>query len=380
MNVRALTAVIGLAAALLALVACSGGDGGGDQQAEIERLQARVAELEGMVAPELESSRLELVRERGELICAVHTSLPGFGFLDPADGSNRGFDVDLCRAVAAAVLGDADAVRYHPVAGPERGPLLQAGEVDMVSRNTTWTSTRDATWGNFVPTMFYDGQGFMVPQSIADSGVTELDDLTGASVCVLQATTTEQNLQDFGAERGLNFQIVTFPDNVSAQEAYRKGQCDAYTTDTSGLAAIRSGFDDPGAHVILPGTISEEPLSPVVPHGDERWYDVARTVMAVLVYAEAYGVTSDSVPTAATGDTAVDRLFGFSGSFGQTDMGLDPGFARDIIRQVGNYAEIYDRNVTAVGVAREGGRNALWSAAPCSDCPKGGQIYAAPLR
>ena len=376
MKTRIPLAVVGLAAALLALAACSGG---GDQSAEIERLQARVAELEAMADRELESNRLELVQGRGELICAVHTSLPGFGYLD-ADGRNRGFDVDLCRAVAAAALGDADAVRYHPVAGPERGPLLQAGEVDMVSRNTTWTSTRDATWGNFVPTMFYDGQGFMIPKRLADSGIAELDDLTGASVCVLQATTTEQNLQDFGAERGLNFQIVTFPDNVGAQEAYRNGQCDAYTTDTSGLAAIRSGFDDPGAHVILPGTISEEPLSPVVPHGDERWYDVVRTTMAVIVYAEAYGVTSANVPTSETGDTAVDRLFGFSGSFGQTDMGLEPGFARDVIRQVGNYAEIYDRNVTPVGVAREGGRNALWSAAPCGDCPKGGQIYAAPLR
>ena len=197
---------------------------------------------------------------------------------------------------------------------------------------------------------------------------------------MLQATTTEQNLQDFGAEKMLDFQIVTFPDNVGAQEAYRSGQCDAYTTDTSGLAAIRFGFEDPDAHVILPGTISEEPLSPVVPHGDERWYDIVRTVMSVIVYAEAYGVTSESVPSAPTGDTAVDRLLGFAGSFGQSDMGLDAAFAQDVIRQVGNYAEIYDRNVTRVGVAREGGRNALWSAAPCGDCPKGGQIYAAPLR
>lgn len=371
-------ACIGIAA--LALAACSGGDGG-DQQAEIERLQARVQELEAMATPELAEDRLGTVRDRGELICAVHISLTGFGYLDPADGSNRGFDVDLCRAVAAGVLGDASKVRYHPVAGPERGPLLQAGEVDMVSRNTTWTSTRDATWGNFVPTMFYDGQGFMIPKAVADSsGITELEDLTGASVCVLQATTTEQNLQDFGAENELDFEIATYRDNVTAQEAYREGLCDAYTTDTSGLAAIRYGFADPSAHVILPGTISEEPLSPVVPHGDERWYDAVRTIMAVIVWAEAYGVTSESVPTAPTGDPAVDRLFGYAGSFGQSDMGLDATFAQDVIRQVGNYAEIYDRNVTAVGVAREGGRNALWSAAPCDDCPKGGQIYAAPLR
>lgn len=379
MKTGALIAIACVGIAAFALAACSGGDGGG-QEAEIERLQNRVAELEAMTGPALEDDRLGAVRERGELICAVHTSLPGFGYLDPADGSNRGFDVDLCRAVAAAVLGDADAVRYHPVAGPERGPLLQSGEVDIVSRNTTWTSARDATWGNFVPTMFYDGQGFMIPKSLADSGVTEHEDLTGASVCVLQATTTEQNLQDFGAEKMLDFQIVTFPDNVGAQEAYRSGQCDAYTTDTSGLAAIRFGFEDPDAHVILPGTISEEPLSPVVPHGDERWYDVVRTVMSVIVYAEVYGVTSESVPSAPTGDTAVDRLLGFAGSFGQSDMGLDAAFAQDVIRQVGNYAEIYDRNVTRVGVAREGGRNALWSAAPCGDCPKGGQIYAAPLR
>ena len=318
--------------------------------------------------PMQSGSRLANVKSRGNVVCANNTQLAGFGFID-ADGNTKGFDVDLCRAVAAAVLGDADAVEYQPTTAAERGPTMQSGQVDMMSRNTTWTSSRDATWGNFAQTMFYDGQGFMVPASLGVSASLELQD---AKVCVQQGTTTELNLQDYSNQNNLNFDIVTFPDATTTSEAYQTGQCDALTTDRSGLVATRVGYDDPDAHVILPDTISEEPLGPVVPHGDDQWYDIVKTTMAMLIYAEAFGITSDSVPTSATGDTAVDRLFGLEGGYGQEDLGLSPTAAQDVIRQLGNYGEIYERHLTPLGVTREGSRNDLWI--------NGGEIYAAPLR
>ena len=331
---------------------------------------------EGVSGSNQGDSRLTLVRNRGQLVCASNNSLTGFGYINEA-GDTVGFDIDLCRAVAAAVLGDADAVEYRPTTAAERGPTMQGGEVDMMSRNTTWTSSRNISWGNFAPTMFYDGQGFMVPTALGVSGMMELDD---ATVCVQQGTTTELNLNDFITQNNLDIEVSTFPDNTSANEAYTAGTCDALTTDRSGLVSTRAGLDNPDNHVILPGTISEEPLGPVVPHGDEEWYDVVTTVMGILIYAEAFGITANSVPTAATGETAVDRLFGLSGSYGQEDIGLGATVAQDVIRAVGNYGEIYDRHLTPLGLTREGSRNALWSAAPCADCPKGGQIYTAPLR
>ena len=321
-------------------------------------------------------SRLASVMSRGTLICASNDSLAGFGFAD-ASGNITGFDIDLCRAVAAAVLGDADAVEYRPTTASERGPTMQSGEVDIMSRNTTWTSSRNATWGNFAPTMFYDGQGFMVPKNLGVSGMMELG---GSSVCVQQGTTTELNLQDFIAQNDLDIEVVVFPDNVATNAAYTSGQCDALTTDRSGLVSTRAGFASPGDHTILAGTISEEPLGPVVPHGDEQWFDLVSAVMSMLIYAEAYGITSSSVPTAVTGDTAIDRLFGLEGSYGQEDMGLSMTAAQDVIRAVGNYGEIYDRHLTPLDLQREGSRNALWANAPCTNCPKGGQVYAAPLR
>ena len=328
-------------------------------------------------------SRLAAVQSRGRLICASNNSLAGFGFVDDA-GNTVGFDIDLCRAVAAAVLGDPDAVEYRPTTAAERGPTMQSGEVDMMSRNTTWTSSRNITWGNFAPTMFYDGQGFMMRTEARISSMEELEELEEAGehleVCVQQGTTTELNLQDFITQSGLHIDVSTYPDNTSANEAYLAETCDALTTDRSGLVSTRAGFDNPGEHVILAGTISEEPLGPVVPHGDEEWYDIVSIVMGILIYAEAYGITSDSVPTASTGETAVDRLFGLEGSYGQEEIGLHTDVAQDVIRAVGNYGEIYDRHLTGLGLTREGSRNALWSAAPCTDCPKGGQIYTAPLR
>ena len=323
-----------------------------------------------------QEGRLARVMSRGQLICASNNSLAGFGYVDDA-GNTVGFDIDLCRAVAAAVLGDADAVEYRPTTAAERGPTMQSGEVDMMSRNTTWTSSRNITWGNFAPTMFYDGQGFMVPTASGVSGMMELD---GSAVCVQQGTTTELNLNDFITQNNLSIDVQTYPDNTSANEAYTAGTCDALTTDRSGLVSTRAGFDNPDNHVILAGTISEEPLGPVVPHGDEEWYDIVSIVMGILIYAEAFEITSNNVPTAATGESAVDRLFGLEGSYGQEEIGLSTTVAQDVIRAVGNYGEIYDRHLSPLGLTREGSRNALWGAATCGDCPKGGQIYTAPLR
>ena len=328
--------------------------------------------------PDEEESRLQAVMDRGRVICASRDDVPGYGYLD-ADGNNVGFDIDLCRALAAAVLGDPNAIEIRLITAAQRGPTVQSGEVDMLVRTVTWTTSRDAQWGNYAQTMFYDGQGFMVRK---DVGVESALQLSDASVCVTQGTTTELNLQDFSNQYDLNINAMTFEDTDLVVAAYESEQCDAFTNDRSQLAAIGSAFENRDDHIILPETISEEPLGPVVPHGDEQWYDIVKTVMGMLIYAEAYGIDSGSVPTAETGDTAVDRLFGLSGSFGQETLGISQTAAQDVIGSVGNYGEIYERNLGAGGIdlPRENGRNALWSDARCTDCPKGGQIYAAPLR
>jgi general L-amino acid transport system substrate-binding protein len=227
--------------------------------------------------------------------------------------------------------------------------------------------------------MFYDGQGFMVRE---DSGVTDALDLAGATVCVTLGTTTELNLQDFSNQNGLNLTVSTFEDTDAVVAAYDAGQCDSFTNDNSQLAALRTALSNPADHVILPNTISEEPLGPVVPHGDDQWFDIVKTVMAILIYGEAYGISQGDVPSAATGNTKVDRLLGTEGAFGQEELGLSNTVAQDVLNAVGNYGDIYDRNLgpNGINLPREGGRNALWSNAPCTDCPKGGQIYAAPLR
>ena len=323
-------------------------------------------------------SRLQTVMDRGHVICASRNDVPGYGFLD-ANGNNVGFDIDLCRALATAVLGDPNAIEIRLITAAERGPTIQSGEVDMLVRTVTWTTSRDAQWGNYAQTMFYDGQGFMVNKSLGISSALELHD---ASVCVTQGTTTELNLADFSNQNELHIEALTFEDTAAVVAAYESGQCDAFTNDRSQLAALGTSLANRDDHVILPETISEEPLGPVVPHGDDQWFDIVKTVMAILIYAEAYGVTSDNVPSAATGDTKVDRLLGTEGSWGQEPLGLGQTSAQDVIKAVGNYGEIYSRNLGPEGInlPRENGRNALWANAPCQDCPKGGQIYAAPLR
>ena len=362
MAIRTSLLIMLIVAGLLALVACQ-------QQAE---------PADESAAMSAGGERLAAVKERGKVICASRNDVPGYGYLD-ANQNNVGFDIDLCRALAAAVLGDPNAIEIRLITAAERGPTIQSGEVDMLVRTVTWTTSRDAQWGNYAQTMFYDGQGFMVNKSLGISSALELKD---ADVCVTQGTTTELNLQDFSSQNGLNITPVTFEDTDAVVSAYQQGQCDAFTNDRSQLAALSTAFANKADHVILPETISEEPLGPVVPHGDDQWFDIVKTVMAILIYAEAYDVTSASVPTAATGSTSVDRLFGLEGSFGQESLGLSNTAAQDVIRAVGNYGEIYSRNLgpSGINLPRENGRNALWADAPCSNCPKGGQIYAAPPR
>ncbi len=322
-----------------------------------------------------QGNRLQAVRDRGILICAGRNDVPGFSYPD-SSGNNVGFDIDLCRAVAAAVLGDPNAIEIRVITAVERGPIIRSGEVDMIVRTVTWTTSRDAYWGNYAHTMFYDGQGFMVNKSMGISSALELQ---GATVCVTRDP-TERNLRDFSNRNNLNITPLTFEDTDDAVAAYESGQCDALTKDHSKLAALGMAFADRDAHLILPETISEEPLGPLVPHGDEQWSDVVRTVMGMLIYAEAYGVSSANVPFTVTGDTKVDRLLGTAGHFGQEWLGLRRTAAQDVIRAVGNYGEIYERHLTPLGLVRERSRNALWLNAPCSGCPKGGQIYAPPLR
>ncbi len=389
MSLRILLATILILA--LGLMACSQGDDAATEamRSENEAMKSQIAsmeaEMEGMksdmasgMGAVMEGNRLAAVRERGKVICASRDDVPGYGALD-AGGNNVGFDIDLCRALAAAVLGDQNAIEIRLITAAERGPTIQSGEVDMLVRTVTWTTSRDAGWGNYAQTMFYDGQGFMARKSL---GVNSALELTDATVCVTQGTTTELNLQDFSNQNGLNISPLTFEDTDAVVAAYEGEQCDAFTNDRSQLAALGTALSNRADHVILPETISEEPLGPVVPHGDDQWFDIVKTVMGILIYAEAYGVGQGSVPTAATGDKKVDRLFGLEGAFGQEELGLGNTVAQDVVKAVGNYGEIYDRNLgpSGINLPRENGRNALWANAPCSDCPKGGQIYSAPLR
>ncbi len=335
---------------------------------EVPMEVTRIVETE---APAAMASRMETVKARGKLICAGRTDLAGFGYLDAA-GNNVGFDIDLCRAVAAAIFGDPAAVEIVPITAAERGPAVQSGENDMLSRNVTWTSTRDAQWGNYTITMFYDGQGFMTRK---DLGFTSALDLDGATVCVTSGTTTELNLADFFRQHNMELHTVVFEDTASVYGAYEEGRCDATTSDKSQLAAIRSGLGDPEAHVILPETISKEPLTPVVPHGDDQWFDVVKTVMYTLINAEELGVTQANVAEMVNSDNIlIRRMLGAEGEFGQADLGLNPGFAVDVIKAVGNYGEIYDRYMGPDGDAFTLPRalNNLWT--------NGGLIYAPPLR
>ncbi len=315
---------------------------------------------------------LEAVKARGTLVCGGRTDLAGFGMLDDA-GNNIGFDIDLCRAVAAAVLGDPEAIEVVPLTAADRGPALQTAEVDLLSRNVTWTSSRDAQWGNFTVVMFYDGQGFMIRE---DSGITSTDEFDGATVCVTSGTTTEQNLADFFRQNGMSYEAVIFEETAAVYSAYEEGRCDITTSDKSQLASVRSGFADPDAHIILDITISKEPLTPAVPHGDDAWFDTVKLVMFALINAEELGVTQANVEEMKTGDNINARrlLGGEEGDWGYTDLGLEPDALANAIAAVGNYGEIYNRYMGPDGIAftLPRGPNELWS--------NGGLVYAPPVK
>lgn len=388
MHMRKLTTTAIVAIALIAATACSSGptqDDVNSAQATADASIQRIAELEALIANTDTATadtvqptrvttsgpgRLQDVRDRDEVICASRNNVPGFGSLDEA-GRNIGFDIDLCRAVAAAVLGDAEKIRIQYITAAEHGPTIQSGDVDLLARTVTLTTSREASWGNGTITMFYDGQGFIVPKSL---GLTSALDLDGAAVCVASGTTTEQNMADFFRQNNFALEANTYEDLDVVRDSYAQGLCDAMTNDHSALAALRATLSDPDEHVILPEFISEEPLTPIVPHGDEQWYDIVKTVMSGLIYAEAYGINSDNVDQVANGtDAKAKRLLGTEGSFGQDTLGLDQTFMQEVVSQVGNYGEIYDRNLgpSTIDLPRTG-RNRLWT--------NGGQIYGPPLR
>jgi general L-amino acid transport system substrate-binding protein len=314
---------------------------------------------------------LSRVKERGKLVCGGRTDLLGFGYLDEG-GRNVGFDIDLCRAIAAAVLGDPEMIEIVPLTAADRGPALQTAEVDVLSRNVTWTSSRDAQWGNFTVITFYDGQGFMVPVA---SGIESIEAMAGASVCVTSGTTTEKNLADAFRQRGLDFEAVIFEETASVYSAYEEGRCDATTSDKSQLAAVREGFSDPDAHVILPITISKEPLTAAVPHGDDQWFDIVKLVIFGLINAEELGVTQANVEEMKAGENInIRRLLGEEGDWGNSDLSLDVDALAKAVSAVGNYGEIYNRYMGPDGAAFTLPRdqNELWS--------NGGLIYAPPVK
>lgn len=319
-------------------------------------------------------SRLETVKSRGTLICGVEGSIPGFSFVD-SDGNYSGLDVDVCRAVAAAVFETSenvdDLIEYRNLDSTERFTAVTGGEVDMLSRNTTWTSSRDASGGNgleFAPTTFYDGQGMMVTNA---SGIQELTDLEGKSVCVETGTTTELNLADRMRELGVNYNEVKFQDSDATYAAYAEGRCEAVTSDRSQLAARRTTLPTPDDHQLLDVVMSKEPLGPVTINNDSQWFDTVKWVTYGLIQAEEFGITQATLQDALNSDDpAIRRFLGVEGDLG-AQLGLSNDFMVYAIEAVGNYGEIYDRNVGDVlGIDR--GINRLWT--------DGGLMYSPPFR
>jgi general L-amino acid transport system substrate-binding protein len=328
-------------------------------------------------APAAGESRLDTVIERGELICGVNGSLPGFSFLEP-DGTNTGFDADFCRALAAAVLGDPEAVDFRATSADQRGPALQTGEVDVLIRNTTWTVSRDTSWGLFGPTIFYDGQAIMVNSTLTDA--TTIEDLAGATICVQSGTTTELNLADQFGALGIDYTPQVFSEIDPTYAAYEEGRCDAVTSDRSQLVARRTAFANPDEHLILEDVLSKEPLGPVAPLGDDQWFNVVKWVVYATIEAEELGITSENVAdlVETSEDPVVQRLLGVTPEGAEpfeSGLGLEPDWVVTMISAVGNYGEIYDRNLGPDTVfALERGLNSLWNADPP------GLLYAPPYR
>ena len=336
----------------------------------IKMLGAAVAVAALTVAGAASAGTLDDVKSRGVLRCVVSTGIAGFAYPD-ANGVWKGFDVDFCRATAAAVLGDASKIKAVTSTGKTRFTLLNAGEGDVLWRNTTITFSRDVGVKlRFHGVNYYDGQGFMVKKALGVKSAKELD---GASICIQTGTTTELNLADYFHANGMKYEAVTIETNDEARQNYTSGRCDVYTTDASGLSATRSTFSDPENHVVLPEIISKEPLGPATRHGDDQWSDIITWVLNATITAEEKGVTSANVDKMKSSkDPEVLRLLGVEGSQGE-ELGLSKDWAYNIIKSVGNYGEIFERNIgvnTPLGIAR--GVNDLWT--------KGGLQYSPPFR
>lgn len=366
MNRKLLVVVIAL---LIMAVLASCGTTPAPEPTAVTEVTAAPAQ-QATTAPAPTGARLQIVQNRGKLICGINGSLPGFSNLDQASNQYVGLDADFCRAVAAAVLGDANAVEYRTLSTKERSVALQAGEIDMLARNTTWTSSREAEWGLFVPTTFFDSQTIMVRKSL---NATKLEDLKDASICVQTGTTTELNLTDQMRARGVAFTPVVFEDIDQCYAAYEEGRCDAVTSDRSQLLGRRIVLKNPDDHMIMDEVMSKEPLGPAVPKGDDQWFTIVRWVVFATLQAEESGITSQNVDTFMTStDPVIRRLLGIEGELG-SKMGLDNDWVVKVIKQVGNYGEIFDRSLgpnTPFNIKR--GLNDLWT--------NGGLMYAPPYR
>ena len=313
---------------------------------------------------------LKAVKDRGILNCGSNGSLAGFGLPD-AQGKWTGLDVDMCRAIAAAIFNDDKKVKYVPLSAKDRFTALQSGEVDVLARNTTWTSSRDTQLGlNFIGVNYYDGQGFMVRKSLKVNSALELGE---ASVCVQQGTTTELNLADYFRAHNMKLKTVTFATANEAVKAYDAGRCDAYTTDASGLYSERLRLANSADHIVLPEIISKEPLGPVVRHGDDQWFDVVKWVLYAMLNAEEAGITSKNIDEMMKSTNPdIKRFVGTEGNYGE-QLGLAKDWAVHIVKLVGNYGESFDRNVGAGSPLKiDRGLNKLWD--------KGGIQYAPPIR
>ena len=324
-----------------------------------------------VAAPAVAGVTLDAVKKRGNVLCGVNTSAPGFSSAD-SQGNWRGLDVNICRSVAAAVLGDADKVKYVPLSSPQRFTALQAGEIDMLARNTTWTMTRDATQGSvFVAVSYYDGQGFIVPKEFGIKSAKELD---GATVCVQSGTSSEKTLADYFNAHKMSYKTVVFDTTEATQSAFLSGRCQVYTTDMSDLAGMRTLAQDPSKYEILPEVISKEPLGPAVRRGDEEWFQIVRWSFTAMIEAEELGVTQANVDEmkASSNNPNVQRLLGKSDDMGKL-IGLDKDWSYRIIKQVGNYGESWNAYFgpkTPLNLPR--GLNRLWT--------DGGLMYANPIR
>jgi general L-amino acid transport system substrate-binding protein len=324
--------------------------------------------LSGQADAQSQGQTLKTVRDRGSLVCGVSQGLPGFS--SPDDKGNwTGLDVDFCRAIAAAIFNDPTKVKFTPLSAKDRFEPLRSGEIDVLSRNTTWTSSRDALF-NFAGVVYYDGQGFMVRKALKVNSALELN---GASVCAQSGTTTELNLADYFRANNMKYEIVAFGTADETIKAYDAGRCDAFTTDVSQLYSERLKLSNANDHVILPEVISKEPLGPLVRHGDDQWFDVVKWVLFAMLNAEELGVSSKTVDEALKSkQPEIRRMLGLDGTHGE-QLGLPRDFVARIVKHVGNYGEMFERNVgssSKLGISR--GLNRLWT--------KGGIQYAPPIR